>query len=184
MQATPTRYPAPDPAATASSTTATTSTGCSPPSVSSPTSSSSGTDRSGVLGIDWARRPPDAARGIAYRETLVSPVSRHGENAPDPELFRPLRSDADERLVLRDSVFVETVLGAGTQRARRRQDRQVGVAPNDRRPEDAYRRATVKMAPGRWLPLVSLPLRVRTLPGGDIALLVGRLLLGVVLFAH
>jgi haloalkane dehalogenase len=71
-----------------------------------------GHDRSGVLGIDWARRHPDAVRGIAYRETLVSPVSRHGENAPDPELFRPLRSDADERLVLRDNVFVETVLPA------------------------------------------------------------------------
>jgi haloalkane dehalogenase len=67
-----------------------------------------GHDRSGMLGIDWARPHPDAVRGIAYRETLVSPVSRHGENAPDPELVRVLRSDADERLVLRDSVFVET----------------------------------------------------------------------------
>ena len=108
-----------------------------------------GHDRSGMLGIDWARPHPDAVRGIAYRETLVSPVSRHGENAPDPELVRVLRSDADERLVLRDSVFVETVLPAGTQRARRQQDRQVGVAPNDRRPAGAYRRATVKMSPGR-----------------------------------
>ena len=76
-----------------------------------------GHDWGGVLGVDWARRHPGAVRGIAYLETLVAPVSWHGENAPDPELFGPLRTDAGEELVLRDNVFVEKVLPAGTQRA-------------------------------------------------------------------
>ena len=30
----------------------------------------------------------------AYLETLVSPVSWAGETAPDPDLFKPLRSPA------------------------------------------------------------------------------------------
>jgi haloalkane dehalogenase len=47
-------------------------------------------------------------------ETLVAPVSWDGENAPDPELFGPLRTEEGERLVLRDNVFVEKVLPAGT----------------------------------------------------------------------
>jgi haloalkane dehalogenase len=76
-----------------------------------------GHDWGGVLGIDWARRHPDAVRGIAYMETLVAPVSWHGENAPDPGLFGPLRTAAGEPLVLRDNVFVEKVLPAGTRRA-------------------------------------------------------------------
>ena len=75
-----------------------------------------GHDWGGVLGVDWARRHPGAVRGIAYLETLVAPVSWHGENAPDPELFGPLRTEEGERLVLRDNVFVEKVLPAGTRR--------------------------------------------------------------------
>jgi haloalkane dehalogenase len=76
-----------------------------------------GHDWGGVLGVDWARRHPDAVRGVAYLETLVAPVSWDGENAPDPALFGPLRTAAGERLVLRDNVFVEQVLPAGTLRA-------------------------------------------------------------------
>ena len=66
-----------------------------------------GHDWGGVLGIDWARRHPDAVRGIAYMETLVAPVSWNSENAPDPDLFRPLRTDAGEQMVLHDNVFAE-----------------------------------------------------------------------------
>ena len=50
-----------------------------------------GHDWGGVLAVDWARRHPDAVRGIAYLETLVAPVSWAGPNAPDPALFGPLR---------------------------------------------------------------------------------------------
>ena len=75
-----------------------------------------GHDWGAVLGIDWARRHQHDVRGIAYMETLVAPVSWDGENAPDPELFGPLRTEEGERLVLRDNVFVEKVLPAGTRR--------------------------------------------------------------------
>ena len=75
-----------------------------------------GHDWGGVLAMDWARRHPRAVRGIAYLETLVGPVSSSGRNAPDPELFGPLRSEAGERLVLDGNFFVEEVLPAGTLR--------------------------------------------------------------------
>lgn len=75
-----------------------------------------GHDWGGVLAMDWARRHPDAVRGIAYLETLVEPVSWRGENAPDPDLFRPLRGPEGEHLVLDENVFVEVVLRAGTAR--------------------------------------------------------------------
>ena len=75
-----------------------------------------GHDWGGVLAMDWARRHPHAVVAICYLETLVAPVSWAGENAPDPGLFRPLRSQDGERLVLADNVFVERVLPAGTLR--------------------------------------------------------------------
>jgi haloalkane dehalogenase len=75
-----------------------------------------GHDWGGVLAFDWARRHPGAVRGIAYLETLVAPVSSGGPNAPDPDLFGPLRSAQGERLVLEENVFVEKVLPAGTLR--------------------------------------------------------------------
>lgn len=37
-----------------------------------------GHDWGGVLAVDWARRHPDAVRGIAYLETLVAPVASDG----------------------------------------------------------------------------------------------------------
>ncbi|MEV4267483.1 haloalkane dehalogenase [Kribbella sp. NPDC049584] len=75
-----------------------------------------GHDWGGVLGTDWARRHPDAVRGIAYLETLVAPVTWDSPNAPAPELFRRLRSPEGEELVLEQNVFVETVLPSGVLR--------------------------------------------------------------------
>ncbi|MET9314511.1 haloalkane dehalogenase [Kribbella sp. NPDC003505] len=75
-----------------------------------------GHDWGGVLAVDWARRHPDAVRGIAYLETLVAPVTWDSPNAPAPELFRRLRSPEGEQLVLTDNVFVEAVLPSGTLR--------------------------------------------------------------------
>jgi haloalkane dehalogenase len=72
-----------------------------------------GHDWGGVLATDWARRHPDAVRGIAYLETLVAPVTWDSPNAPAPELFRRLRGPEGERLVLEENVFIETVLPSG-----------------------------------------------------------------------
>jgi len=76
-----------------------------------------GHDWGAVLRIDWARRHPQAVRGIAYLETLVAPVTSDGPNAPDPAFFGPLRTPEGEKLVLQDNAFVEHVLPAGTQRS-------------------------------------------------------------------
>jgi len=73
-----------------------------------------GHDWGGVLATDWARRHPDHVRGIAYLETLVAPVTWDSANAPDPAVFRRLRSPEGEQMVLRDNFFVEAVLPAGT----------------------------------------------------------------------
>ncbi len=69
-----------------------------------------------MLGVDWARRHPQAIRGIAYLETLVAPLRSDSANAPDPALFGPLRGPEGESLVLQDNIFLEQVLPAGTQR--------------------------------------------------------------------
>jgi haloalkane dehalogenase len=75
-----------------------------------------GHDWGGVLAMDRARRHPATVRGIAYLETMVGPVSWADPNAPDRALFGALRSPAGEDMVLRDNVFVETILPAGTVR--------------------------------------------------------------------
>lgn len=75
-----------------------------------------GHDWGGVLAIDWARRHADRVRGIAYLETLVAPVTWAGENAPDPAVFRRLRSPEGESMVIEHNFFVEAVLPAGTMR--------------------------------------------------------------------
>lgn len=75
-----------------------------------------GHDWGGVLATDWARRHPDAVKGIAYLETLVAPVTWDSPNAPAPELFRRLRSPEGEQLVLEENVFIEVVLQGGTLR--------------------------------------------------------------------
>ena len=88
-----------------------------------------GHDWGGVLAIDWARRHPDAVRGIAYLETLVAPVASGDPHEPDPGFFGPLRGPDGERLVLAENVFVEAVLPAGTRRTLTDEERAAYRAP-------------------------------------------------------
>lgn len=112
-----------------------------------------GHDWGGVLAVDWARAHPHAVRGIAYLETLVAPVSWSGPNAPDPDLFGALRGPAGEEMVLRDNVFVETVLPAGTQRRLRPEELDEYRRPYRRPGED--RRPTLTWP--REIPLDGRP---------------------------
>lgn len=112
-----------------------------------------GHDWGGVLAVDWARAHPAAVRGIAYLETLVAPVSWDGPNAPDPALFRPLREAAGEEMVLRDNVFVETVLPAGTVRTLGPQELDTYRRPYRRAGED--RRPTLTWP--REIPIDAAP---------------------------
>lgn len=67
-------------------------------------------DWGSALGFDWARRHPDAVKGIAYMEGIVRPVS--WDDWPDAikPLFEGFRSDVGEAMVLQKNVFVEKVL--------------------------------------------------------------------------
>ncbi len=67
-------------------------------------------DWGSALGFHWARRHATRVRAIAYMEAIVQP--RVWEDFPNGRdaIFRALRSDKGERMVLEDNVFVETVL--------------------------------------------------------------------------
>ncbi len=119
-----------------------------------------GHDWGAVLAVDWTRHHPDAVRGIAYLETLVGPVSWSGRNAPDPDLFGPLRTELGETMVLAHNDFVEKILPAGT--ARRLTDDEMDAyrRPYLRAGED--RRATLTWA--REIPIDQTPIDVHVPP--------------------
>lgn len=67
-------------------------------------------DWGSALGFDWARRHPDAVKGIVYMEAIVQPL----EWEQWPEALRPvfqaMRSAAGEEMVLKNNLFVEGLL--------------------------------------------------------------------------
>jgi haloalkane dehalogenase len=67
-------------------------------------------DWGSALGFDWARRHAERVQGIAYMEAIVQP--RRWEDFPNGRdaMFRALRSEKGERMVLDENFFVETVL--------------------------------------------------------------------------
>jgi haloalkane dehalogenase len=67
-------------------------------------------DWGSALGFHRARRFPEQVQAIAYMEAIVQP--RRWEDFPHGRdaMFRALRSDQGERLVLDENFFVETVL--------------------------------------------------------------------------
>jgi haloalkane dehalogenase len=77
-------------------------------------------DWGSALGFDWANRHRAAVKGIAYLEALVAPSTSSdwrewAECQPEPVLriFRNLRSEVGERMVLEDNAFVETMMPQG-----------------------------------------------------------------------
>jgi haloalkane dehalogenase len=67
-------------------------------------------DWGSAIGFDWARRHPDRVAGIVYMEGIVAP--RMWADFPEgrDKLFRRLRSEEGEKLVLEENYFVEVVL--------------------------------------------------------------------------
>ena len=67
-------------------------------------------DWGSALGFYWAFRHPNRIRAIAYMESIVLP--RRWDDFPNgrDQMFRELRSDAGERLVLDENFFIEVVL--------------------------------------------------------------------------
>lgn len=67
-------------------------------------------DWGSALGFDFARRFPERVRGIAYMEAITGVRAWEAMPPPAQELFRALRSEAGERMILEQNAFVETVL--------------------------------------------------------------------------
>src|SRR5437870_5526773 len=67
-------------------------------------------DWGSALGFDWARRHPEAVRGIAYMEAIVSPVTWADWPDVAQKIFQAMRSPAGEELVLEKNIFVERIL--------------------------------------------------------------------------
>jgi haloalkane dehalogenase len=68
------------------------------------------------LGFDWARRHPDAIAGIAYMEAFVRPLSWAEWPEQNHPVFKALRSDAGEQMILKKNIFVERILPASIMR--------------------------------------------------------------------
>jgi haloalkane dehalogenase len=74
-------------------------------------------DWGSALGFHWMRRHAERVQGIAYMEALVQPrIWSDFPNGRDA-IFRALRSEKGEAMVLDDNVFVETVLPKSILRA-------------------------------------------------------------------
>jgi len=74
-------------------------------------------DWGSALGFDWANRHRDAVRGIAYMEAIVSPVESWLDwPKPMQPVFKNLRSDAGEEMILEKNMFIEAILPASIMR--------------------------------------------------------------------
>ena len=73
-------------------------------------------DWGSALGFDWARRHPDAVRGIAYMEAIVRPITWDDWPRSIAPLFQDFRSPKGDELVLEQNVFVEQVLPGAVMR--------------------------------------------------------------------
>ena len=69
-------------------------------------------DWGSALGFDWARRHPDAVRGIAYMEAIVRPLAWSEWPEWARGIFEGMRSEAGEDMVLEKNLFVERILPA------------------------------------------------------------------------
>lgn len=146
-------------------------------------------DWGSALGFDWARRHPQRVNAIAYMEAIVQPRQWRDFPPEREPLFRALRGEDGERLVLDENFFVETVLPHSVLRAltpeemeawRRpfatRESRRTTLVwarelPIEGEPADVTQAV---QAYGAWLAASDIPkLLIRAEPG---ALLTGRAL--------
>jgi haloalkane dehalogenase len=69
-----------------------------------------GHDWGSVLAFDWARRHPEAVRGIAHMEGIVKPISWERWSPQTRPFIERLRSPAGEKMILEENQFVEWLL--------------------------------------------------------------------------
>lgn len=71
-----------------------------------------GHDWGGALAFDWGRKHPGAVRGVAFMETIVTPVTWDDWPEPARRVFQGMRSQAGEEMILTKNIFVERILPA------------------------------------------------------------------------
>ncbi|MGD2047580.1 MAG: haloalkane dehalogenase [Gemmatimonadota bacterium] len=81
------------------------------------------------LGFDWARRHPDAVKGIAYMEAIVMPVTWDDWPEAARSIFQAMRSPAGESIILEKNVFVERILPSSVMRGLSEEEMEVYRAP-------------------------------------------------------
>lgn len=81
------------------------------------------------LGFDWANRNRDRVAGIAYMEALVAPVSWSDWPDASRDLFKAMRSEAGESIVIDKNVFVERLLPGAIMRDLTQEEMAVYLAP-------------------------------------------------------
>ncbi len=96
-------------------------------------------DWGSALGFDWARQNEEAMLGIAYMEAIVMPVNWDDWPEAATGIFKGFRSDAGEKMVLEDNLFIERVLPGSIIREINDQEMNVYRKPfinagEDRRP--------------------------------------------------
>jgi len=65
-------------------------------------------DWGSALGFDWANRHRDAVKGIAHMEAIVRPQDwTHWDTMGARPILQQLRSEAGEKLMLQDNLFIE-----------------------------------------------------------------------------
>ncbi|MDP6351746.1 MAG: haloalkane dehalogenase [Alphaproteobacteria bacterium] len=73
-------------------------------------------DWGSALGFHWAERYPERVAGIAYMEAVVQPVTWDEWPESARKIFKAMRSEAGEEMVLEKNVFVERILPASVLR--------------------------------------------------------------------
>lgn len=95
-------------------------------------------DWGSALGFHWAYQHPDAVRGIAYMEALVTPLAWEDWPEKGREIFQGFRSPVGEELVLERNLFIEAVLPSSVLRDLSEEEmndyRRPFPDPEDRRP--------------------------------------------------
>ena len=67
-------------------------------------------DWGSALGFDWAYRHPGSVRGLVYMEAIVQPLNWSDWPEPAQNMFKRLRSDEGEDIILKNNAFVERIL--------------------------------------------------------------------------
>ncbi|MGA7228887.1 MAG: haloalkane dehalogenase [Acidimicrobiia bacterium] len=69
-----------------------------------------GHDWGGALAFDWGRRHANQVRGVAYMETIVTPMTWDDWPASSTPIFKAMRGEAGEEIILEKNVFVERII--------------------------------------------------------------------------